>query len=574
MTLRAEAFADALDGTAIDLLDDTELMLGVAERLHGLPGTAALRNAGARPDFRSELRARLLAEAVAASTPEPHATVVPITSRWNQSWARRNRARLLTSAAAGVIIVTAVSVGASSSLPGNPLYPLKRGGESVEYALAGSDEARGQLELGFARTRLDEIGQLTSHDAAFGIAPLAGVQAAGGSTVLATSTNTWVVRLFGDMDHNANKGSALLQKSFKNHPRPAPLREVQEFAKYQEARLMVLRSRLAGSALTKATSSLSWAQAVVKSTTVALAKCTSTSCPAAVAAALTPPGTPSASAAAPSAVPSSASPSAVTPPSVVAPTTSPVPSAAATTTVTPAAPGTTPPPTTPVPATTPAPPTAPTATPTDTPQPTAGPPTSDGPTTTPAPPSTSTSPPTDTPSVGPTSPASPSTPAIPPSTPEPTTSAPPTPPAPTTNPPPATTPAPTTAAPTTAPATTPAPAPSTVPPTTVPPTTEPPTTVPPTTPAPTAVPTTPAPTAVPTTVPTAVPTTVPPTTVPPTTEPPTTVPPTTVPPTTEPPPTVPPTTVPPTTRPPLICLSPGHVINGFCIRPPGPPGRT
>ena len=235
MTLRADAFADALDGTATDLLDDTELMLGVVERLHGLPGTAALSNAGARPDFRSQLRARLIEEAVAASTPEPHATVVPITSRWNQSWARRNRTRLLTSAAAGIVVVTAVSIGASSSLPGNPLYPLKRGGESVEYALAGSDEARGKLELSFARTRLDEIGQLTSHDAAFGIAPVAGVQAAGGSTVLATSTNTWVVRLFGDMDHNANQGSTLLQRSFKNHPRPAPLREVQEFAQYQEA---------------------------------------------------------------------------------------------------------------------------------------------------------------------------------------------------------------------------------------------------------------------------------------------------------------------------------------------------
>ncbi|MDX6229262.1 MAG: hypothetical protein QOI76_2652 [Frankiales bacterium] len=275
----AAVFADALDGSATGLVEDTEMLLVIVDRLHELPGSTSLAGAGANLDFRADLRARLVEEAGREHDGTGRGKVVPITSRWNQSWGRRNRLRIVSGIAAGIVGLTAISIGAANSLPGNPLYQLKRGGESAQYALAGSDEARGKLELGFARTRLHEIDRLTQHDAAYGILPTNAPQAAGGSSVLAASVATKVVRLFADMDSEAAKGSRLLAQSYAKDPRPGPLLAVQQFAKDQQKSLTTLRGRLSEPALSKATRSLAWANQVVKSTTAALAKCSGATCP-------------------------------------------------------------------------------------------------------------------------------------------------------------------------------------------------------------------------------------------------------------------------------------------------------
>lgn len=47
-----------------------------------------------------------------------------------------------------------------SSLPGDVLYSVKRGTERAQLVFARSPEARAQLQLSFARTRLDEIRQI------------------------------------------------------------------------------------------------------------------------------------------------------------------------------------------------------------------------------------------------------------------------------------------------------------------------------------------------------------------------------------------------------------------------------
>jgi hypothetical protein len=459
----ADAFADALNGAANGLHEDAEMMLVIVDRLHRIPGSTALADADARPDFRSQLRSRLLEEA-GQERPEG-AKVVPLTSRWNQSWGRRNRVRLVSGIAAGIVGLVAVSVAASNSLPGSPFYQLKRGSESVQYAFAGSDEARGKLELGFARTRLSEIDRLTQHNAAYGIQPTDAPQAAGGTTVMATSVSTTVVRLFADMDSEAAKGQALLAKSFKGDPRPGPLLAVQQFAKDQAAALTTLRSRLAEPALSKATHSLAWAKQVVTSSTRALATCDDSTCPAAAVTgvggspipSLAPSAPPSSG---PSAVPPSLSPSQAAPSQPVV-----VPSPAASSPASQSSPAVTPQPTTGQPNTTPpttdqpttAPPTdvPPTDVPPTTEPPTSAPPTTEPPTTEPP-----TAPPTTEP---PTTEPQPSVPVIVPTTPVPSapvettnppppSSAPPTTdpvvtPDPTTQPPPTTTAAPTTTAP-------------------------------------------------------------------------------------------------------------------------------
>jgi hypothetical protein len=446
MSAAAEVFADALDGTASGLLEDTEMLLDIVDRLHELPGSATLAGAAASPDFRAGLRLRLLEEAGRGLEGTGRGKVVPLTSRWNQSWGRRNRLRILSGIAAGIVALTAVSIAAANSLPGNPFYQLKRGTESVQYALAGSDEARGKLELGFARTRLHEIDRLTQRNAAYGILPTDTPQAAGGSTVLAASVATRVVRLFADMDAEAAKGSRLLAQSYAQNPRPGPLLAVQQFAQDQQKALTTLRGRLAEPALSKATRSLAWANQVVKSTTAALAKCSGSTCPPVTVAQFGGSVVPSP---APS-MPASSGPSVGAPASQLPL----VPSLSGTPSTVPGSSGAVPT----LPVTSPQPTTAqptvgqPTDTPTTTDQPTTGPPTTDLPTTTPtvAPPSTgptSVVPPTEpdpspSTSTGRTPPPTTTSPVVDTTPPPPSTVAP-------TTPVPSITPAPTTAAPAT-----------------------------------------------------------------------------------------------------------------------------
>ncbi len=101
-----------------------------------------------RPDFVSELRARLLAEAERATVVEPLA--LPPRSR------RRDRA--VAAAVAGAVLVgggATASYAAQGALPGEALYPLKRGIEQV--TMVGDDDAeRGRALLDQARERLDE----------------------------------------------------------------------------------------------------------------------------------------------------------------------------------------------------------------------------------------------------------------------------------------------------------------------------------------------------------------------------------------------------------------------------------
>ncbi|MEV0429395.1 DUF5667 domain-containing protein [Micromonospora sp. NPDC050495] len=71
---------------------------------------------------------------------------------------RRARARgaILVGVAAGAIALSGISAASENALPGDALYGMKRSTERAQLALASSDISRGQLFLGFARTRLDE----------------------------------------------------------------------------------------------------------------------------------------------------------------------------------------------------------------------------------------------------------------------------------------------------------------------------------------------------------------------------------------------------------------------------------
>jgi hypothetical protein len=108
-----------------------------------------------RDAFRKELRARLLWEA--------ELILAPRQDRPLFSWASLRSA--LVAAALIIFVLSSTTNAAAASLPGDPLYGLKRATESVELALTFDEVARLQLLAQLADRRLEELAALTSRDA-------------------------------------------------------------------------------------------------------------------------------------------------------------------------------------------------------------------------------------------------------------------------------------------------------------------------------------------------------------------------------------------------------------------------
>ncbi len=153
---RADEFARAVDGPAArSVADEHRVFLDLVEQLRATDGPMM------RPEFATDLRARLLDAAPAALAETTHdrgrdATLVrfPVSPR-----------RRTASAAAAACLVVASGVGVAaasqSALPGDALYPLKRGIERAELRFAGSAAARGGEYLDQASTRLSEATDLS-----------------------------------------------------------------------------------------------------------------------------------------------------------------------------------------------------------------------------------------------------------------------------------------------------------------------------------------------------------------------------------------------------------------------------
>jgi hypothetical protein len=80
---------------------------------------------------------------------------------------RNPRERRFAVALGGVALVGAtvtMSVVAQAALPGDALYPLKRGIESAHAGLSFGDDAKGSTLLASASTRLDEVSRLDARD--------------------------------------------------------------------------------------------------------------------------------------------------------------------------------------------------------------------------------------------------------------------------------------------------------------------------------------------------------------------------------------------------------------------------
>ncbi len=146
----AEAFDAALRGAAP--ASGHEQLLRTVETLQA----GAVESP--RPAFADDLRSRLMAEAQEVLKPRP---AVPVTTT-----PRGTRRRLAGVVAAAVTVAGGAGLVASSAsaLPGEVLYPVKRGTEQVQKSLRLSDSARGAFELRQATKRLAEVEALAERD--------------------------------------------------------------------------------------------------------------------------------------------------------------------------------------------------------------------------------------------------------------------------------------------------------------------------------------------------------------------------------------------------------------------------
>ena len=107
-----------------------------------------------------------------------------LAQRWRSSWALRLAVGLAT-----VLLIVVLSGGvllqaAQSSLPGQPLYGLKRAGESIQLNLTQSPQARQALMQSLNQRRRSEIDQLLSQDQRVRVTYSGQVEAVAADTVM------------------------------------------------------------------------------------------------------------------------------------------------------------------------------------------------------------------------------------------------------------------------------------------------------------------------------------------------------------------------------------------------------
>jgi len=146
----AEEFDSVLGGRATE---------DVAERYGQLVATVQVLTdqpeITPRAEFAADLRSRLMLAAETELVPAPPVLRRPPT--------RSQRNRRLGTAAAALVIVggsAGMAAAASGALPGDSLYPIKRGIEQVTTAAHVGDAAKGSALLGQAGNRLDEVDSL------------------------------------------------------------------------------------------------------------------------------------------------------------------------------------------------------------------------------------------------------------------------------------------------------------------------------------------------------------------------------------------------------------------------------
>jgi uncharacterized membrane protein YgcG len=217
----AERFARAVD--AADTADsEVAPLVTVAQRVRAIDGAA-----DPDPAFTARLRERLVSTATAEWAAA--AARAPAPRRW-----QRTR-YALAGALATVLAVTGLVLASRSALPGDALYPIKRGTERVEVTFTFGDQAKGHRYLGMARTRVEEVRGLLER-----------------SRVDARTVSSTL----DAMDGETATGTRLLTTAAVRDRAPAPLDDLATWTADQRGLLTGLLDRLPAPARTRAVESL------------------------------------------------------------------------------------------------------------------------------------------------------------------------------------------------------------------------------------------------------------------------------------------------------------------------------
>lgn len=152
---RAERFDAALDGRA----PVEQLPADLHELVDVVGAMRDLQPPEPRPEFAATLREQLMAEAETALAPTSPLTLAPRR--------RGARDRRVTAAAAVFTLVggtAGMAAAAQDALPGEALYPIKRGIEDAQLSFQTAADDRGRTYLQQAEDRLDEATRLLAEE--------------------------------------------------------------------------------------------------------------------------------------------------------------------------------------------------------------------------------------------------------------------------------------------------------------------------------------------------------------------------------------------------------------------------
>lgn len=275
---RADAFARALDARSSDARatparagDEGALLTALSTLRSELDDVAS-----PSPQWRSAQRTRLLAVAAIAPAPETG----PVAGAGSRLHRLRSPARLhglrsprritvLAGALAFAVALTGIAVGATRSLPGQPLYAAKRATEALQLYGAGGSLERGNRHLQFAETRLREVSALAS-----GRGSLALPSASSHSRLLASGAGAGPIGwALADMDFQTRTGSDLVQQAARDSDGSALFLVLQQWSGEQADRLRTVVPALPGAERERAQASLSVIAAVGANATSALVSC-------------------------------------------------------------------------------------------------------------------------------------------------------------------------------------------------------------------------------------------------------------------------------------------------------------
>lgn len=203
-------------------LRDEALLVAFAERLCEV---SALTEP--RAQFRDSLRTTLIMEGSTALMARPVTSGTPATHA--RRVLPRRRLALATALVASTLGMGGMASASASALPGDTLYPVKRGIEGVELALKRGDADRGAFRLELAAERLAETSELAQRrDVA----------------------DTLKAHTLTEYNQQAEDGSEALLLSFKATSDHANIVTLNRFAAAAYDRLTALEGRLSGAAAT------------------------------------------------------------------------------------------------------------------------------------------------------------------------------------------------------------------------------------------------------------------------------------------------------------------------------------